>query len=32
MPTLDERRLELGLGVPEPKPRKEPKKEPPEGE
>jgi hypothetical protein len=28
----DERRLELGLGVPEPKPRKEPKEKPPEGE
>jgi len=27
----DERRLELGLGVPQPKPRKEPKDEPPEG-
>ncbi len=27
----DERRLELGLGVPQPKPRKEPKDEQPEG-
>ena len=27
----DERRLELGLGMPEAKPRKEPKEEPPEG-
>ncbi len=27
----DERRLELGLGVPQPKPRKEPKDEKPEG-
>jgi len=28
----DERRLELGLGVPEPKPRKESKEKPPAGE